>query len=89
MFEPQLWVGVAITLVVVLFGYMAWDSMKNYVEGYVRRELYDMEKELRDQINESVERLERQHDRLMEDTDRNLRETEREIYEAMREHAGE
>lgn len=89
MFDPQLWFGVALTLAVVLFGYMAWDSMKNYVEGYVRRELLDHTRNLEVQINENVERLERDHDRLMEDTDRNLRETEREIYEAMREHAGE
>ena len=41
MFDPQLWFGVALTLAVVLLGYMAWDSMKNYVEGYVRRELLD------------------------------------------------
>ena len=89
MFDPQLWFGVALTLAVVLFGYMAWDSMKNYVEGYVRRELLDHTRNLEVQINENVERLERDHDRLMEDTDRNLRETAREIYEAMREHAGE
>jgi|TARA_Y100000114_G_scaffold156611_1_gene184378 4-amino-4-deoxy-L-arabinose transferase-like glycosyltransferase len=89
MFDPQLWFGVALTLAVVLLGYMAWDSMKNYVEGYVRRELLDHTRNLEVQIHENVERLERQHDRLMEDTDRNLRETEREIYEAMREHAGE
>ena len=89
MFDPQLWFGVAITLVVVLFGYMAWDSMKNYVESHVRQELYNQEKDIHAYVNENVERLERQHDRLMEDTDRNLRETEREIYEAMREHAGE
>ena len=89
MFDPQLWFGVALTLAVVLLGYMAWDSMTNYVEGYVRRELLDHTRNLEVQIHENVERLERQHDRLMEDTDRNLRETEREIYEAMREHAGE
>ena len=89
MFDPQLWFGVALTLAVVLLGYMAWDSMKNYVEGYVRRELLDYTRNAEALIHENVERLERQHDRLMEDTDGNLRETEREIYEAMREHAGD
>ncbi len=89
MFEPQLWLGVSLTLAVFLFGYFAWDSMKNYVSVYVERELYERERELRQEMTEGFDRQDRQWDRLFEDAERNLREVERDIYESIEKNAAD
>ncbi len=87
MFEPELWLGVSLTIAVFLFGYFAWDSMKNYVSAYVERELYERERELRQEMTEGFDRQDRQWDRMFEDTERNLREVERDVYDSIEKNA--
>jgi len=87
MFGPELWLGVSLTIALFLFGYLVWDSMKNYVSAYVERELYERERELRQEMTEGFDRQDRQWDRMFEDTDRNLREVEREVYESIEKNA--
>jgi len=85
MYEPELWLGVCLTIGFFIFLYLAWDSMKNYVSSHVERELYERERELRREMEEGFDRQDRQWDRAFEDNQRNLVNTEREIYDAISE----